>query len=75
MNLDSLPSVPQPSCKKKKVGQYDAAHNLIAVHESFAAAAKAVNGTPSAISRICSKTPGLHTHKGYYWEIVEDIVQ
>lgn len=74
-NLDSLPPIKKPSCTKKRVGQYDKEGNLIAIYESYRAAAKAVNGTSSAISRICSHTPGLHTHKGFRWETVDDIVQ
>ena len=70
-----LPSVSKPSCTKKKVAQYDKEGNLIKIYNSYSEAAKAVNGTPSAISRICSNTPGLHTHKNYYWKIVDDIVQ
>lgn len=74
-DIIELPKVSQPSCTKKKVAQYDKNNNLIAIYESYKAAAKAVEGTSSAISRICSNTPGLHTHKGYVWKIVEDIVQ
>lgn len=73
--ITELPAVPMPSCTKKKVAQYDKEGNFIAEYPSYSAAAKAVNGTPSAISRICSGTPGLHTHKGYVWKIVEEIVQ
>ena len=73
--IESLPAVPIPSCTKKKVAQYDINNNLIAIYESYKEAARAVNGTSSAISRICSGTPGLHTHKGFVWKIVEDIVQ
>ena len=75
LNLELLPSVPVPSCKKKKVAQYDLNNNLINVYESYAEAARAVNGTSSAISRICSGANGLHTHKGFVWKVVEDIVQ
>lgn len=75
LGLKSVPPVPTPSCKKKKVGQFDAQGNLIAIYESYTAAARAVNGTSSAISRICAGTPGLHTHKGFVWKSVEDIVQ
>lgn len=74
-NIEQLSPVPIPSCTKKKVAQYDKAGNCLGVYESFKAAAKAVNGTSSAISRICSGTPGLHTHKGFVWKLVEDIVQ
>lgn len=74
-DIKELPSVDLPSCTKKKVAQYTTDNKLVAVYESYKAAAKAVNGTSSAISRICSNTPGLHTHKGFIWKIVEDIVQ
>lgn len=57
----------------KKVGQYDDNNNLLAVYQSFREAAKAVGGTSSAISRICS---GLNVHhKGFRWKIIEEIVQ
>ena len=36
-------------------------------------AARAVDGTSSAISRVCSGTN--IRHKGYKWKIVEEIVQ
>lgn len=75
MGLERLSSVPRPSCTKKKVAQYDLSGKLIAIYNSYRDAAEAVNGTPSAISRICSGTPGLHTHKGFVWKTVEEIVQ
>lgn len=74
-NIEELPPLEKPSCTKKRVAQYDKEGNLIAVYESYRAAAEAVNGTPSAISRICSGTPGLHTHKGFVWQTVDEIVQ
>lgn len=74
-DIKSLPAVNLPSCTKKAVAQYTVDGQLVAIYESYSAAAKAVNGTSSAISRICSNTPGLHTHKGFVWKIVEDIVQ
>lgn len=74
-NIDKLPAVNKPITSKKKVAQYDKQGNLLNVYESFREAARAVNGTPSAISRICSGAPGLHTHKGYVWKLVEEIVQ
>lgn len=75
LKLDSVSPIVQRTNIKKKVAQYDKNDNLIAVYESYREAAKAVDGTPSAISRICSNTKGLHTHKGFKWKIVEDIVQ
>lgn len=70
-----LKPVPLPSCTKRRVAQYSKEGKLLNIYESYKQAAKAVNGTSSAISRICSNTPGLHTHKGYVWKIVDDIVQ
>lgn len=73
--IEQLPAVSIPNCTKKRVAQYDMNDNLIAIYESYKEAARCVNGTSSAISRICSGTKGLHTHKGYKWKIVDDIVQ
>ena len=73
-NIEELPPIIVKNTKKK-VGQYTKENELIAIYESFREAARAVNGTESAISRICAGTPGLHTHKGYKWKIVDDIVQ
>lgn len=56
-----------------KVAQYDKNDILIAVYNSYSEAARAVNGEESAISRICSGTN--QRHKGFYWKIVEEIVQ
>lgn len=61
-----------PSTLSKRVGQYKDG-KLIRTYESFREAAKAVNGDPGAISRICSGTN--KTHHGYEWKLVEDIVQ
>lgn len=74
-NIESLPPVQQRTNIKKKVAQYTKDGELIAIYSSYREAAIAVDGTPSAISRICSNTKGLHTHKGYVWKIVDDIVQ
>lgn len=63
--------VERPKTLSKRVGQYNG-DQLVAVYSSFREAARAVAGTSSAISRVCS---GLNkTHKGYGWKIVEDIV-
>lgn len=57
----------------KRVAQCDDNFNIIRIYDSYNDAAKAVNGTASAISRICS---GINQHhKGYRWKIVEEIVQ
>lgn len=61
-----------PPTSPKKVGQYKD-NKLINIYNSFNEAARAVNGSGSAICRICS---GINkTHKGYEWKLVEDIVQ
>lgn len=57
----------------KKVAQQDEEGNIIAIYPSFKAAALAVDGTSSAISRVCSGTN--IRHKGYKWKLVDDIVQ
>lgn len=74
-NIDRLSPVSKPITSKKRVAQYDKNGELIAIYESFKKAAESVNGTPSAISRICNGIPGLHTHKGFVWKLVDDIVQ
>lgn len=74
-NLEFIKPVSPPSNKRKKVAQYTINGELIAIHESFKEAARAVDGTASAISRICAGYPGLHTHKNYCWKIVDEIVQ
>ena len=57
----------------KKVAQCDEDGNVLAVFPSFKEAARAVDGTSSAISRVCS---GMNIrHKGYKWKLVDDIVQ
>ena len=73
--INDIEPIQQRKNIKKKVGQYTLNGDLIAVYDSYRAGALAVNGTPSAISRICANTPGLHTHKGFVWKIVDDIVQ
>lgn len=57
----------------KKVAQCDEEENILKIYPSFKEAARAVNGTSSAISRVCSGTN--IRHKGYKWKLVEEIVQ
>lgn len=57
----------------KQVAQCDEEGNILNIYPSFKEAARAVNGTSSAISRVCS---GINIrHKGYKWKLVEEIVQ
>ena len=57
----------------KKVAQCDEEGNILKIYPSFKEAARAVNGTSSSISRVCSGTN--IRHKGYKWKLVEEIVQ
>ena len=57
----------------KQVAQCDEEGNILEIFPSFKEAARAVNGTSSAISRVCSGTN--IRHKGYKWKLVEEIVQ
>ena len=57
----------------KKVAQCDEEEKKKKIYPSFKEAARAVNGTSSAISRVCSGTN--IRHKGYKWKLVEEIVQ
>ena len=55
----------------KKVAQCDEEGNILKIYPSFKEAARAVNGTSSAISRVCSGTN--IRHKGYKWKYVNEI--
>lgn len=57
----------------KKVAQCDEEGNILNIYPSFKEAARAVDGTSSAISRVCSGTN--IRHKGYKWKLVDEIVQ
>lgn len=48
---------------------------VIAIYPTLNAAAKAVNGTQSAITHVLKGDKGTKTHKGFIWKKVEDIVQ
>lgn len=60
INLKERENIP------KIVNQYDLKGNFIATYDSTGKAAKAVNGTQSAISRCCNNK--AKTHKGYIWK-------
>lgn len=57
----------------KKVAQCNEGGEVLHVYNSFKEAARAVNSTSSAISRVYSGTN--IRHKGYKWKLVEEIVQ
>ena len=59
--------------KGKREAQCDDFGKILKIYDSYVEAAKSVNGTASAISRVCA---GLNVHhKNYKWKIVDDIVQ
>lgn len=71
---DVLTNAGQKILKSKKVCMYDLEDNFIKSFNSTHEAAKYVNGTQSAISRVCNGKN--KTHKGYKWKFqVEEIVQ
>ena len=73
--VDKLQSVETPKTKAKKVAQIDPkTGEIIAIYDSYCQAAKAVNGTQSAITHVIKGDKGTKTHKGYGWKIVEEIV-
>ena len=57
----------------KRVAKCDEDGNILDIYSSFKEAARAVQGTSSAISRVCSGTN--IRHKGYKWKLVDEIVQ
>lgn len=75
-NIDELSPVAACPTKKRKIAQLDAVTGeIIQIFDSMCAAAKAVNGSSGAISNIVNKKKKTHTHKGYGWKLVDDIVQ
>lgn len=73
--VDKLQSVELPKTKAKRVAQINPKTNeIIAIYDSFCQAAKAVNGTQSAITHVIKGDKGTKTHKGFSWKLVDDIV-
>lgn len=71
----TLPPQSPPKTKPKRVAQIDPiTKEVVAIYNSLTQAAKAVNGSSGAISRIINHK-GTQTHKGYFWKLVDDIVQ
>lgn len=72
----SLPPQSIPKTTPRKVAQIDPITNqIIAIYDSIRQAAKAVNGSSGAICDIINKKRQTHTHKGYFWKLVDEIVQ
>lgn len=72
---EKLQPVAEYKTKRRKVAQVDPnTKQIIAIYNSIADAARAVKGTGSAISNIINHKKQTKTHKGYEWQIVDDIV-
>lgn len=70
-DIQDIKSLDRPNTTPKKVAQLEG-DKVVATYESFREAARAVSGTSSAISRICSGKN--KTHKGFGWKLVDEIV-
>lgn len=57
----------------KQVAQYDKDWNFIAKYPSYSEAARQVSGNSGSICDVCAGK--AHTHKGFRWKVVDDIVQ
>ena len=74
--VSRLQKVDPPKTAKQKVAQLDPkTGEILAIYESLCAAARAVNGTQSAITHVIKGDKQTKTHKGYGWKLVEEIVQ
>jgi hypothetical protein len=73
--VDKLQKIELPINTKKRIAQINPDNNeIIAVYESMSAAARAVNGTQSAISHVIKGDKQTKTHKGFGWKLVDEIV-
>lgn len=73
---ENLQPIKEYRTKKKQVAQIDTeTGEVIAIYESLQAAARAVNGSHSAISNIINHKKQTKTHKGFGWKVVDEIVQ
>lgn len=74
--VESLPPQREPITTPKRVAQINPiTKEIICIYDSITQAAKAVNGSSGAICNIVNQRNGLKTHKGFMWELVDDIVQ
>ena len=73
---ETIQRVEKPKTTPRKVAQIEPnTGKIIATFSSITSAAKAVNGSSSAISNIINHKKQTKTHKGYGWKLVEEIVQ
>lgn len=72
---NGVKSIQEYETKPKKVAQINPkTGEIIAIYDSYCQAAKAVNGTQSAITHVIKGDKQTKTHKGYGWKLVDDIV-
>lgn len=72
---EKLQPISSPKTKPKRVAQINPkTGEVINIYNSFCQAAKAVNGTQSAITHVIKGDKGTKTHKGFGWKLVDDIV-
>lgn len=72
---NNIGPIEEYSTKPKKVAQINPKTNeIVAIYDSYTQAAKAVNGTQSAITHVIKGDKQTKTHKGYKWALVDDIV-
>ena len=73
--VEKLQQVEECRTKAKQVAQLDKeTGEILNIYPSMTAAAKAVNGTPSAIINVINGKKQTKTHKGFGWKLVDDIV-
>ena len=70
-----LPKSDIPVTTRKRVARCDKDGNILQIYDSLGQAAKDVHGTQSAITHVLKGDKQTVTHKGYYWKLVEEIVQ
>lgn len=73
---ENIQPIKEYQTKRKQVAQIDPkSGEIIAVYNSLSEAARAVQGTQSAITHVLKGDKQTKTHKGFGWKLVEDIVQ
>lgn len=74
--VEQLPPQTKPKTTPKRIAQINPiTKEVVAIYDSITQAAKAVNGSSGAICNLVNHKNNLKTHKGFMWELVDDIVQ
>ena len=72
---ETIQRVNKPITNPQRVAQINPETNeIIAIYDSICQAAKAVNGTQSAITHVLKGDKNTYTHKGFKWKLVDEIV-